>query len=214
MRHPPLLLSVLTPPVSVGALLYVLAFALLGFTKVYALVPILIASCALGCNVIPYIGSIPLLVNDPTLMGTAYGLWSTFIACNNVILEVACGAIQDATPGGGYERVMYVLITIKGWQAVEGLVLDVLDGKLLGHVLRRSEKQRVALRDEMGKRGEEFVGWRVIRPVTMFFGGQYVVMVIVSWVVSTGVVSGVPQADDALSSSSSTRSRDEIRRRQ
>lgn len=169
---------------SLGAIAYVIAFALIGLTTVNAIAPILIASFALALNVLPFIGSIPLIINDPTLMGTAYGMWSSFVACNNIILEVACGAIQDATPGQSYERVIYFLIAIKAWQVFEGPILDYLDGKLLGHVLRKNEKQRIKLRDEMALEGKEFKGWKVYKSVTMFFGGQYVIMVIVSWVVS------------------------------
>jgi hypothetical protein len=81
------------PFVSIGAAIYVVAFALIGLTKVNAIAPILLASFGLSLNVLPWVGSFPILVTDPTLIGTAYGLWSSFIACNNVILEVACGAI-------------------------------------------------------------------------------------------------------------------------
>lgn len=80
-----------------GAAAYVVAFALIGLTTVNAIAPILIASFALALNVLPFIGSIPILINDPTLMGTGYGMWSSFVACNNVILEVACGAIVSST---------------------------------------------------------------------------------------------------------------------
>lgn len=88
---------------------------------------------------------------------------------------------QDNTPGQTYDRVIYFLIAIKGWQVFEGPILDFLDGKFLGHVLRKNEKQRIALRDEMAREGKEFKGWKVIKSVTYIFGTQYVVMVIVAW---------------------------------
>lgn len=49
-------------------------------------------------NVIPFVGSIPILVNDPTKMGTAYGVWSSFVACNNILLEVTAGSIVSQFP--------------------------------------------------------------------------------------------------------------------
>jgi hypothetical protein len=49
-------------------------------------------------NVIPFVGSIPILVNDPTKMGTAYGVWSSFVACNNILLEVTAGSIVSPLP--------------------------------------------------------------------------------------------------------------------
>lgn len=84
------------PFVSFGAAIYVVAFALIGLTKVNAIAPILLASFGLSLNVLPWIASFPILVPDPTLIGTAYGLFSSLIACNNVILEVACGAIVSS----------------------------------------------------------------------------------------------------------------------
>jgi hypothetical protein len=59
-----------------------------------------------------------------------------------------------------------------------------LDGKLLGHSLRRSEKKRLEMRDEKLAKGEEYLGWKVHKPTTWFFGCQYAAMVLVSWVVS------------------------------
>lgn len=191
-----------------------------------AIAPILLASFGLSLNVLPYIASIPILVLDPTLVGTAYGLFSSFIACNNVILEVACGAIvsdqtpaqagqptlgrcasladalrcraassyaahldsantqQDSTPGQTYDRVIYLLIAIKAWQVLEGPIFDFLDGRLLGHTLRLSEKQRIAFDEKREEEGVELRGLQKSRPVTTVVLVQYVSMVIISWVVS------------------------------
>jgi len=40
------------------------------------------------------------------------------------------------------------------------------------------------MRDEKLAAGEEYLGWRVHKPTTWFFGCQYAAMVLVSWVVS------------------------------
>lgn len=96
--------------VSFGASLYVVVFALIGLTTVNPLGPIILGSFALAFNVLPFIGSIPILIHDESLMGTAYGIWSSFVslpsdflpcvpsltikvACNNIILEISTGAI-------------------------------------------------------------------------------------------------------------------------
>lgn len=79
---------------------------------------------------------------------------------------------------------IYFLIAIKAWQVFEGPILDYLDGRFLGHALRMNEKKRIELRNKMAREGHEFLGWKVWRPATIFFGCQYVIMVIVSWVVS------------------------------
>jgi membrane protein DedA with SNARE-associated domain len=80
--------------------------------------------------------------------------------------------------------VIYLLIAIKAFQVLLGPIYDYLDGKLLGHSLRRSEKKRLAMRDEKLAKGEEYPGWKVHKPTTWFFGMQYLGMVLVSWVVS------------------------------
>jgi hypothetical protein len=55
-------------------------FALIGLTNVNPLGPIILSSFALSFNVIPFTASIPLLINDPTMMGTAYGVWTSFVS--------------------------------------------------------------------------------------------------------------------------------------
>lgn len=79
--------------VSLGAALYIVVYVLIGLTTVHPTGPIVLSSFALSFNVLPFIGSIPILVNDPTKMGTAYGVWSSFVACNNILLEVMAGSI-------------------------------------------------------------------------------------------------------------------------
>jgi hypothetical protein len=76
------------------------------------------------------------------------------------------------------------LIAIKAFQVLLGPIYDYLDGRLLGHSLRRSEKKRLEMRDEKLAKGEEYLGWKVHKPTTWFFGCQYAAMVLVSWVVS------------------------------
>jgi hypothetical protein len=66
--------------VSIGGALYMVVFALIGLTTVNPLGPIILSSFALSFNVIPFTASIPLLINDPTMMGTAYGVWTSFVS--------------------------------------------------------------------------------------------------------------------------------------
>ena len=59
------------------------------------------SSVALSMNALPFLVSIPLLVPDQKLFGTAFGLWYAFQQAGQVITDVSAGAIQDRTPGGG-----------------------------------------------------------------------------------------------------------------
>lgn len=92
--------------VSIGAALYIVVYVLIGLTTVHPTGPIVLSSFALSLNVLPFIGSIPILVNDPTKMGTAYGVWSSFVACNNILLEVTAGAVVSPHPSTSHPRVI------------------------------------------------------------------------------------------------------------
>lgn len=65
-----------------------------------------------------------------------------------------------------------------------GPILDFLDGRLLKHTLRKNEKDRLQLMKETQDRGEMLPGWRVTKPTLYIFGGQFILMVLTSWVVS------------------------------
>lgn len=65
-----------------------------------------------------------------------------------------------------------------------GPIYDYLDGKLLGHSLRKNEADRLALRKEKELNGETFPGWQVSRTSLCIFGGQFALMILCSWVVS------------------------------
>ena len=66
--------------VSWTALLYIVVFVLIGFTTVHPLAPILLSSFALTSNALTYLASIPVLVGDDRLLGTAFGVWKAFVS--------------------------------------------------------------------------------------------------------------------------------------
>jgi MFS-type transporter involved in bile tolerance (Atg22 family) len=66
--------------VSATAALYVVVFVLIGLTKVHPLAPILISSFALSSNALTFIAAIPVLVGDDSLLGTAFGVWKSFVS--------------------------------------------------------------------------------------------------------------------------------------
>ncbi|KAK8843522.1 hypothetical protein IAR55_007182 [Kwoniella newhampshirensis] len=102
---------------------------------------------------------------------------------NTMVLEVAAGAIQDRSSTNSYNNVIYLLIAIKAVQVAWGPFYDYLDGRWLGHSLRRSELQRLEIRKQAIRGEVELPGWKVSR-VTMFVvGGQLTALIIVAWVV-------------------------------
>lgn len=130
--------------VSGTAALWVLVFALLAYApSVHPLAPVLIGSVALSSNAIPFIAGIPLLVPSQASIGTAFGIWKAFNSNGSTIVDVATGAIQDGTPGGGYNRVYAFLIALKSVDILFGLFYHGIDKRCFNGVLALSERGRV-----------------------------------------------------------------------
>lgn len=169
--------------VSFTAVLYIIVFSLINFSTVHPLCPIIISSFALTTNVIVFIASIPILVGDDSLLGTAFGVWKAFANANSIVLDVAAGAIQDRSTDGSYDNAMYLIIAIKCLQVCLGPIYDYLDGRWLGHSLRMPEKKRVALREDALEKQLDYPGWRIDMRVTYTVCTQLTCLVIVAWVV-------------------------------
>jgi len=71
--------------VSFTGAIYIIVFALIGLTTVHPLGPILLSSFALSTNAITFIASIPILVGNDALLGTAFGVWKSFVSPGTVI---------------------------------------------------------------------------------------------------------------------------------
>ncbi|OCF39673.1 hypothetical protein I317_06528 [Kwoniella heveanensis CBS 569] len=170
--------------VSWTAILYIIVFVLIGFTTVHPLCPILISSFALTTNAIAFIASIPVLVGDDALLGTAFGVWKAFANGNSAVLDVAAGAIQDRTKDGSYDNVLYLIIAIKAVEVCLGPIYDYLDGKWLGHSLRMPEKKRLELRKKALEEDIDYPGWRISKKTTYIVGGELTALIITAWVVS------------------------------
>lgn len=74
--------------VSFTGALYVVVFALIGLTTVHPLAPILLSSFALSTNAITFIASIPVLVGNDALLGTAFGVWKAFVSNQRLSSEM------------------------------------------------------------------------------------------------------------------------------
>ncbi|WVF68348.1 hypothetical protein IAT40_003113 [Kwoniella sp. CBS 6097] len=169
--------------VSWTAVLYIIVFALIGFTAVHPLCPILISSFANTTNAIAFIASIPVLIGDDALLGTAYGVWKSFQNGNSAVLDVAAGAIQDRTKSGSYDNVLYLIIAIKAVEVCLGPIYDYLDGKWLGHSLRMPEQKRLELRKKALEEDLDYPGWRISKRTTLIVGGELTALIITAWVV-------------------------------
>ncbi|CEL57835.1 Major facilitator superfamily domain-containing protein 1 OS=Homo sapiens GN=MFSD1 PE=2 SV=2 [Rhizoctonia solani AG-1 IB] len=129
--------------ISITSCIWIVVFAVLGFSRVNALFPMVFSSVALAFNAMPFVCSVPILVASQDQIGTGYGLYKAFNNAGSVIVDVAAGAIQDTTPGGGYNGVIAFFIALKGMEILWGSIYGVLDRRLLRGVLSMSEKERL-----------------------------------------------------------------------
>ncbi|KDN50038.1 hypothetical protein RSAG8_01374, partial [Rhizoctonia solani AG-8 WAC10335] len=168
--------------ISITSCIWIMVFAVLGFSTVNALFPMVFSSVALSFNAMPFVCSVPILVASQDQIGTGYGLYKAFNNAGSVIIDVAAGAIQDKTTGGGYNGVIAFFIALKSIEIFWGSIYGVLDRRLLRGVLSMSEKERlemekkVDLNAEPGRRpvkawtygGWAFLGASIIIALVLF----------------------------------------------
>lgn len=135
--------------ISVSAMLYIVSMALMGFTSVHPAVALLFDAFAFTMNSVPLISTIPLLVKQQVLIGTAHGLWKCFNNAGSTIMQVAAGALQDRAIEDGkptskkYDYVLYFLLAMKAVDAMYGLFYHLLDKRYFGRVMVMTERQRI-----------------------------------------------------------------------
>lgn len=66
--------------VTTTSLIWLLVWGLAGFTKVNFLAPVLISSFAYVTNLIPFMATVPILLPTNELVGTAFGVWQSFVS--------------------------------------------------------------------------------------------------------------------------------------
>ncbi|KAG8763235.1 hypothetical protein FRC11_005240 [Ceratobasidium sp. 423] len=115
----------------------------------------------------PFVCSVPILVASQDQIGTGYGLYKAFNNAGSVIIDVAAGAIQDTTPGGGYNGVIGFFIALKSMEIFWGSIYGVLDRRLLRGILRMSEIERLEVEKKVDLNAEP--GRRPVRAWT--YGG-------------------------------------------
>ncbi|KAK4705032.1 phenol 2-monooxygenase (NADPH), partial [Phenoliferia sp. Uapishka_3] len=148
---------------SAASILFIVVFALVGFTQVNSTAISIIQGVALAINFIPFTLAVPIVVPNLQYMGTAQGTYSAFINAAHVVVITASGAIQDNSPKGAhayarfepphtfplldtnlnpaarYNRVLYFFMAIKVLDVCLGVFYIVLDRLALNSILTRSE---------------------------------------------------------------------------
>ncbi|TXT16095.1 hypothetical protein VHUM_00598 [Vanrija humicola] len=160
--------------VSITAVLHIIVFVLIGLTKVNAIAPIIISSFAYTTNLLPWFVSLPILVDGEDLIGTAFGVFQAFANSGALVMTVAAGALQDATPHQSYNYVIYLIIAVKVFDVFLGPFYIWLDRMWLNGSLQVSEARRVAILQEAKAEGETLKGLKTSRWTTVTCGGLYI----------------------------------------
>ena len=77
-----------------------------------------------------------------------------------------------------------LLVAYKGLNILWPFFYDYLDGKWLGHSLRKGEKERVALRETALTQGVQLRGWKPSRMGMFIVMAELAALTITAWVVS------------------------------
>lgn len=128
--------------------------------------------------------TIPILLPDGSLTGSAFGTWQSFQNSGTVITDVLSSVIQDNTPGHQYDRVFIFIMVLKGYDAFLGPFYDWLDGRWLGHQLRMPERKRRNKLVQEQLAGREYEGHRRSRIWVIIGCAVLSAMILTAWVVS------------------------------
>ncbi|WWD09702.1 hypothetical protein V865_007830 [Kwoniella europaea PYCC6329] len=169
--------------ISWTAMMYVIVIGLIGLTQVHPLGPIILGSFALSTYAIPFSASIPVMIGDADMLGTAIGIWKAFGNGGIIVFDVAAGAIQDLSGTNSYDNVIYLLMAYKSLQILYGFFFAWLDGKWLANSLRKGEKERVAIRDAALANNVVLPGWKPSKWGMWIVMGELVALTITAWVV-------------------------------
>ncbi|OCF32015.1 hypothetical protein I317_06699 [Kwoniella heveanensis CBS 569] len=169
--------------ISWTAMMYVIVIGLIGLTKVHPLGPIILGSFALSTYALPFSASIPIMIGDPRLLGTAIGVWKAFGNGGIIVFDVAAGAIQDLSGNNSYNNVIYLLMVYKSLQILYGFFFDWLDGRWLAHSLRKGEKERTEIRDRSIAEGVVLPGWKPSKWGMYIVMGELAGLTITAWAV-------------------------------
>ncbi|KAK4054172.1 hypothetical protein OIV83_001198 [Microbotryomycetes sp. JL201] len=170
--------------ITFAPLLWILTYSLIGFSSVHPLVPVVFASFCNLVQAFPIQATIPLLVRDQTKLGTAFGVYRAMNNAGSAIMDVVIGRLQDQTEGFKYDKVLYLVISLKAFAFFLGLGYIFVDFKYLGRGMTMSEKARVDREAEIENAQEDPLTRRTVSSAWTWYGtGMLAAMVITGWVI-------------------------------
>lgn len=119
--------------VSFASAIWIIVYALIGYTTVNALGVMIVSSLAFALTALPFLASVPLMAPSQLELGLVFGVWKSFIHCGRVTVDMIAGRLQDITPGHTYERVIAFFLAWKALELLLGLFYGVLDRRSVQH---------------------------------------------------------------------------------
>lgn len=174
------------------AALWCLVMVLLAYTSVHPLIPIVLSSFASSAQLLPFYGSIPIIVQSQTSIATAFGIWKAFNSNGSTIVDIATGAIQDESTARGkrqYDYVFALMLAIKAYDVFVVIGYHFVDKYKFAGILNMSEKKRVQLQlqetEEQAQSGLrkpiKAVTYCAIAMFTALFVTAYTIFIVYSW---------------------------------
>ncbi|KAM0789544.1 hypothetical protein ACM66B_000358 [Microbotryomycetes sp. NB124-2] len=165
-------------------LIWILSYSLIGFSSVHPLVPVVFVSFANLIQAFPIQATIPLLVRDQSKLGTAFGVYRAFNNSGSAIMDVVIGRLQDTTENFAYDKVLYLVISLKALAFFLGLGYIYADFNYLGKGMTMSERARVEREAEVENHQADPLTRRTVNRIWTWWGTCALAsMVITGWVI-------------------------------
>lgn len=153
---------------------FLLSIALLQYTSIHPTVGMICFSISLALGPIALVSSIPIIL-PLTLVGTGMGLVKSGTNVGASLFDIVTGLLQDHDADKGYNGVMKFFIVIGILSILSGVTLLVLDRTIYGNLLDAKKQNGAIVGDK------RFLMNRKLK-INYLYGGIYVTLVIISWV--------------------------------
>lgn len=150
---------------------FLASLLLLEYTSLNPLLGMISFSASLALGPVALVSSIPVIL-PLSLVGTGMGLVKS---CTNVgasLFDIITGLLQDMDAKKGYTGVIHFFIVVALLSVLSGVTLFVLDGTIYGNTLDAGKSVVGAKRQLLNKKLK----------VNYIYGGIYIALVIISWV--------------------------------
>lgn len=113
----------------------------IGFTSIDPIVAMILLAAAIALKGLASLTAIPLII-PLSHLGTAFAIYRCINSIGSCILDITVGAVQDATPGQTYYRVMVLFTVLSVVATLLSVVWLFVDRKYYNGIMQCNNKQR------------------------------------------------------------------------